>query len=61
MQAGYTPILGGSSREWGSQRSEDDFDNIDQKEANRLYIKLSNSGNSTARNLRIWTGVDYDN
>lgn len=59
MQAGYTPILGGSMREWGSQR-DGDANDIDDREANRLYLDLTNSGNTAARNLRIWSGIDYE-
>lgn len=59
MQAGYTPILGVSSRTWGVDQSNNITD-IDQQEANKLLLRLSNSGNSTARDLRIWTGLAYD-
>jgi len=59
MRAGYTPILGVSSREWGADKAEP-RDDPDQDQANRLFISLSNSGNSTARDLRVWTGLSYE-
>lgn len=59
MKAGYTPILGVSSREWGADRAEPS-DDPDQDQANRLFLNLSNSGNSTARDLRVWTGLSYE-
>jgi hypothetical protein len=59
MKAGYTPILGVSSREWGAERTEPG-DNPDQDQANRLFLNLSNSGNSTARDLCIWTELSYE-
>lgn len=59
MRAGYTPILGVSSRSWGVEKEDNPID-IDQEEANRLFLMLSNSGNSTGRDLRIWTGIVYD-
>lgn len=58
MSAGYTPIIGIKSKEWGKQRSEDT--DIDPYEANKYYLKLVNDGNSTARDLRLWIGVAYD-
>ncbi|GGO03026.1 hypothetical protein GCM10009030_38260 [Haloarcula pellucida] len=58
MRAGYTPILGVSSREWGAERAEAG-DDPGQDKANRLFLDLSNSGNSTARDLRLWTGLSY--
>lgn len=59
MRAGYTPILGVSSREWGADRVEHS-DDPDQDQANRLFLDLSNSGNSTARDLRVWIGLSYE-
>jgi hypothetical protein len=59
MRAGYTPIVGVSNREWGADRA-DPGDDPDQEEANRLFLCLSNSGNSTARDLRVWTGLSYE-
>lgn len=58
MNAGYTPIIGIKSKEWGKQRSEDT--DIDPYEANKYYLELANDGNSTARDLRLWIGVNYD-
>lgn len=59
MRAGYTPILGVSSREWGAERAEPS-DDPDQDQANRLFLSLSNSGNSTARDLQVLTGLSYE-
>lgn len=59
MRAGYTPIIGVSSREWGADR-RNHGESLNQDEANRLFLDLSNSGNSTARDIRLWVGVSYD-
>ncbi|WP_152423123.1 hypothetical protein [Natrinema versiforme] len=55
MNAGYTPILGVTSSEWGNERN----DNIDLEphEANKYYMNIMNSGNSTARDLRLKTEI----
>jgi hypothetical protein len=58
MRAGYTPIVGVKSREWGKER--DDGTDIETFEANKHYLKLVNNGNSAARDLRLWIGVQYD-
>ncbi|MEZ3162311.1 hypothetical protein ABNG03_10125 [Halorubrum sp. RMP-47] len=58
MRSGFTPILGVTEREWGSER--DDENNIQHQKANKVYVNLVNNGNSAARNLRLWTGVKYD-
>lgn len=61
MSAGYTPIVGVSDREWGAQREDrENIDELDTEDANRLFLGLSNTGNSTARNLQVWIGIDYN-
>lgn len=59
MRAGYTPILGVSNRKWGAEKVETGEDQ-DQKQANRLFLDLSNTGNSTAQDLRLWTALWYE-
>lgn len=58
MEAGYTPIVGVKSREWGKQRSDEA--DIETFEANKYYVQLVNNGNSAARDLRLWIGIEYD-
>lgn len=59
MRAGYTPIIGVSNRSWGVNKVDLTAD-PDPDEVNRLFLELSNSGNSTARDLRLWTGLLYE-
>lgn len=59
MQAGYTPIVGVKSRTWGKERWDDETD-LDPFKANKYFLELVNTGNSTARDLRLWIGVDYE-
>lgn len=58
MRSGFTPILGVTEREWGSEKTEDN--DIQHQDANKVFADLVNNGNSAARDLRLWTGVKYD-
>lgn len=58
MEAGFTPIIGITKREWGKNRRDDT--DMDTREANKIYLDMVNYGNSTAKNLRLWVGIDYD-
>lgn len=57
MNAGYTPILGVTSQEFGQER---EVDTNKPEDMNRFYADIVNNGNSTARNLRMWFGISYN-